>query len=543
MFRPSLVLPCTLCAVLLAPIPAARAEPARAVTLDQTSNWQPLSGAYNFTITPALDPGALPSVSLCPDKVKVEHCIGLTVQPRVAVATTPQGSPFEAILPAALSDDFNKNSRAYYAHDFPVKNDVLRALMSAAYLKIEAQNVSTACLEVGITSRKYAMFLTLVAVLLAAWTLSRFARGLGIPGARQTGFAALRSAPLKLISTANGYASLSQFQIMLWTFVIGGGAFYVMSLNGSLISISATALALLGISGAASVLTELKNNSGSGVSGATMDKPKAVGNLNVRNIEGSSDLVVSWTPPPDRTPIASYIVKYQTKAGETPMDGGLIADVRECGVRLVGLLGQKIYHINVLATNASGDGDNTDDAPATTRIRNEETTGVADALDADPFALKATPNKTTESAVALEWKAPDNTPCEVQFRRANSRDDWRASADPRNRDDASTVVTGLDSGVVYQFRVRKKGEAKGWSKPLTAPTVHIPRWTDLVTDPGQPGELDVSRVQMLIFTVISAVFVTLKIADSGAIPDIPTNYVVLMGISNGVYLTTKYIRR
>lgn len=543
MFKPSLVLPSALCAVLLAPIPAVRAEPARAVALDQTSNWQPLSGAYNFTITPALDPGALPTVSLCPDKVKFDHCVGLTVQPRVAVATTPQGSPFEAILPAALTEGFNKDSSAYYAHDVPVNSDVLRQLMSAAYLKVDAQNVPTTLLEVGITSRKYAMFLTLVAVLLAAWTLSRFARGLGIPGAKQNFLAALRSAPLKLISTGNGYASLSQFQIMLWTFVIGGGAFYVVMLNGALIPISAGALTLLGISGAASVLTELKNNSGSGVSGATMDKPKAVGNLNVRSIESSSDLMVSWTPPPDRAPIASYVVEYKTKDGKTPEDAGLIGDIRECGVRLVSLLKQRTYHINVWATNASGDGDKTDDPPAPAKIADEQTTDVADTLDIDTFDLKAEPNKTTESAVGLLWTAPDNTPCEVQVRRANSRDEWRNAPDPRNQNTKGAVVTGLDSGVVYQFRVHKRGEAKGWSKPFTALTVHIPRWTDLVTDVGQPGQLDVSRVQMLIFTVISAMFVTLKIADSSAIPDIPTNYVVLMGISNGVYLTTKYVRR
>ncbi|MDE3175329.1 MAG: fibronectin type III domain-containing protein [Pseudomonadota bacterium] len=547
MSKPTLALSCALAAFALAPAPAA-ADPVHAVALDPTTNWQPLSGAYGFTITPALDAGVIPSVSLCPNAADDANCVALTVQPRASDATTPSVSSYTAALPAALSPAFKQASRAYYAHDFLIPNDVFRPLMSAGFLKVEAQGVATAWLEVGVTSRSYAMFLTLVAVLLAAWTLSRFARRLGVPGARQTGLAALRSAPLKLIASSNGFASLSQFQIMLWTFVIGGGAFYVVALNGSLIPISAGTLALLGISGAAAVLTEVKNNMRAGVSGASMDKPKGVGNLNVHNVENCSDLLVTWTPPPDRAPIAAYVVEYKAvaKDGEAATsDAGLIGDIRECGVRLVGLAAQKTYHVNVWATNAAGDGDDTDSAPAGANLANEAKTGEADTLAADAYDLHATLNRTTESAIALEWRAPDaTTRYDVQFRRADSRDEWRrAPPDPRNPDNASAVVKGLDSGVLYQFRVRKKDEANGWSRPATASTIHIPRWSDLVIDANQPAELDVSRVQMLIFTVISAIFVTLKIADSGAIPDIPTNYVVLMGISNTVYITTKYVRR
>jgi len=64
-----------------------------------------------------------------------------------------------------------------------------------------------------------------------------------------------------------------------------------------------------------------------------------------------------------------------------------------------------------------------------------------------------------------------------------------------------------------------------------------------VTDTDRPAETDVTRVQMLFFTVISACFVAQKIAFSGAIPEIPGSYVTLIGISNGVYLTAKFAAR
>jgi hypothetical protein len=54
-------------------------------------------------------------------------------------------------------------------------------------------------------------------------------------------------------------------------------------------------------------------------------------------------------------------------------------------------------------------------------------------------------------------------------------------------------------------------------------------------------EIDVTRVQMLFFTLITATFVAVKILVSSEIPDIPQGFLLLMGISNGVYLTAKFI--
>jgi hypothetical protein len=46
---------------------------------------------------------------------------------------------------------------------------------------------------------------------------------------------------------------------------------------------------------------------------------------------------------------------------------------------------------------------------------------------------------------------------------------------------------------------------------------------------------------MLFFTVVVALFVGLRVLTSGTIPDIPEGFLLLMGISNGVYLTSKFI--
>jgi hypothetical protein len=59
--------------------------------------------------------------------------------------------------------------------------------------------------------------------------------------------------PLRLITTPGGYASLSQLQIVLWTFIVGAAAVYVMSLSGELVEITTGTLVLLGISGTAVV--------------------------------------------------------------------------------------------------------------------------------------------------------------------------------------------------------------------------------------------------------------------------------------------------
>ena len=64
---------------------------------------------------------------------------------------------------------------------------------------------------------------------------------------------------------------------------------------------------------------------------------------------------------------------------------------------------------------------------------------------------------------------------------------------------------------------------------------------DLVMPNDRMREIDVTRVQMLFFTLITAFFFAMKILVSSQIPEIPQGFLLLMGISNGVYLTAKFI--
>jgi hypothetical protein len=65
---------------------------------------------------------------------------------------------------------------------------------------------------------------------------------------------------IRIVATRDGYASLSQFQMILWTFVVAGSAVYVMVLSGELIEITTGTLVLLGISGTVTVGAKLHDN-------------------------------------------------------------------------------------------------------------------------------------------------------------------------------------------------------------------------------------------------------------------------------------------
>ena len=78
----------------------------------------------------------------------------------------------------------------------------------------------------------------------------------------------------------------------------------------------------------------------------------------------------------------------------------------------------------------------------------------------------------------------------------------------------------------------------------TTPAARTPLWSDLiVTEDIHAGtvsrEIDVTRFQMLLFTLITAVFVLMNVVTTYVIPEIPTGFLMLMGISNGVYLGAK----
>jgi hypothetical protein len=82
--------------------------------------------------------------------------------------------------------------------------------------------------------------------------------------------------------------------------------------------------------------------------------------------------------------------------------------------------------------------------------------------------------------------------------------------------------------------------AAGQSQQPPQPVVNPPdpMWSDLVRD--EDDRPDVTRLQMLFFTVVTAVFVLMQVVNNYVIPDIPSGYLVLMGISNGIYVGRKF---
>lgn len=89
-------------------------------------------------------------------------------------------------------------------------------------------------------------------------------------------------------------------------------------------------------------------------------------------------------------------------------------------------------------------------------------------------------------------------------------------------------------------RKRLKHRKDGTSRPRE------PQWSDMIAmlSPDNRGdflEVDVTRVQALIATGLAISYVFLSIFNNYEIPDIPRNFLILMGISNGTYLAGRLI--
>jgi hypothetical protein len=297
--------------------------------------------------------------------------------------------------------------------------------------------LATTVLEVGVTSVWNAALVTLLCVLAAQGLLYSWAVRRKVPG---------RSPWMRMISTREGYASLSQMQIVLWSFLFGAGATYVMILSGSLIDIPTGALVLLGIAGATTL--------GSRIQGANAQAAAAA---------PSADLPAA------------------TAAPAAPQNVTVIA--------------------------------------------------------------------STDHTVTLQWDPPAAGAVAAVYAVSYARQafaDWRESDDCIRQN--SHRVSRLLPDTTYVFQVTARN-TNGASAPVqvterTKQAALIPRqpvWSDLVVTPQHPGEIDVTRVQMLFFTLISVAFVAIKLITSYMIPDIPEGFMLLMGISNGVYLSAKFV--
>jgi hypothetical protein len=440
-------LPADLCKTAEAKSPATDIT----VTLDPATSWQPRGGEVRVVVESKTQPLKDIDAMVCfrwsgSDKAEDYRPSAVRVV-EFSSATAPAKAVFMVTVPnldRVKSSWFDRVSAkpaetGNQPDEFDSGMIVPVADMKVVLVRSNAV-VTTAVLDVGITSVWNAFLTTLVCILgmhalLYVWAVRR-----KVPG---------WSPWMRLVSTREGYASLSQMQIMLWSFVFGAGAVYVMTLSGSLINIPISALVLLGIAGATTLGARIQGANAAGAQAAT---PAPVSDL----------------PAAAAAPAAPQNVK-------------------------------------VIAS--------------------------------------------TDHTVTLDWDGPAAGAVPAVHAISYARQDiadWRESSDLIK--ESSHRVARLLPDTTYVFQIVARN-ASGNSPPVevtgrTKQAAVIPRkplWSDLVVTPQHPGEIDVTRVQMLFFTLISAAFVTIKLINGYTIPEIPEGFMLLMGISNGVYLSAKFV--
>jgi len=100
------------------------------------------------------------------------------------------------------------------------------------------------------------------------------------------------------------------------------------------------------------------------------------------------------------------------------------------------------------------------------------------------------------------------------------------------------VLLGISGAVTVATKLRDNAQAAKTDGPPPPP--RTPRWSDLiVNDADGQREIDITRVQMLYFTLVTASFVVLRVVTTYVIPEIPQGFQILMGLSNAVYFGSK----
>jgi hypothetical protein len=102
--------------------------------------------------------------------------------------------------------------------------------------------------------------------------------------------------------------------------------------------------------------------------------------------------------------------------------------------------------------------------------------------------------------------------------------------------DGTLVLLGIASGAALAARIPSGSGQPAEALPAAGTPPATPEWSDLIIPDRAKQEIDVTRLQMLTFTLITAAFVLIKVVVDYEIPQIPANFLMLMGISNGVYV-------
>jgi len=319
---------------------------------------------------------------------------------------------------------------------------------------------------------------------------------------------------------------------MIWSTVIGAGSIYVMLISGNLIDIPPTTLGLLGITGFTLVGSKLQANSDG--TPQRLSPPGVVANLTVTGTPTSNTVVVSWTQPAGAEQPLSYTVQVRL-SGAGPWST-VATNIGAPPYAVTGLVAATSYDFQVFAMNAGGAG------PASLVV-SATTAAAAAAPAAGPgqvTGLTATADPT--GTVSLQWAALNPAPGAyvIQHRPAGNLP-WATYSNTAN---TPQQVAGLDAGITFEFQVFAitGGVAGTPSSVVVATTAsRTPQWSDLVMSGDRNVEIDLSRVQMLLFTSIAAAFTGMTLVATGEIPNIPIGVLGLVGLSNGVYFASKTI--
>lgn len=493
------------------------------VALDSDMRWQAQGGIARVNVTGVEDPSA----------VTVTACFRWKYRPPATAPSDEKCHPVPVIRALPQDGETLPATTIPFGIEVPLSWDVGRkkagvdhvvAFVPASHLVVKvasADGVAETVLTLGITSRWISAILTMVFLLILGITLHGFANDIRLANVTFV---------LRLVAQGSGWASLGKLQILLWTIVVGGGAVFVITQTGTLIDISSGTLVLLGISGAAAVASQVKTKQET-----QSALPVAVPAINLTKPSAKlcdQGVLLSWFGPSLAQWKGAYVVQYQ-KDNQT--DWTTVTATLSNSRLLLPDLDAGSYVFQVCAANTAGQAAF---SPATEPVVVPAAPGRhAPLAGALTLAAEAGP----ESIVLQLPPATNGTSYSVQYRPVDSDRPWTTRKDRVT--EAQFTVNGLESDTDYEFRIIAR-DTSGDGPPSeslcqrTGP--RRPRWSDLVTQTTQAPEIDMSRLQMLIFTVVSAFFVALNIWKSGTIPAIDSSYLLLMGISNGVYVAAKF---
>ena len=515
--------------------------------------WVPPGGTVKFTMT---------GNELGLATMKVIACFRLTVikfdkdgkpeavpeqtdweptQPVEVIDTAVNKITYGAVVPVDFlvrKFDWWQNRKAWWANAAHAPYDGW-GLVPISDLRVMAHNGQgwtelDVVRPIGLSSRIDALLVSAI-VMIGAWAaLLRWAASRGIEG----------DWILRLVANKYHYASLSQFQITLWTFLFSGGAIYVMVLSGELIDIPSQALMLLGIPGIATLAVTLPGSAaaittppaGQSQTASAPATPGVVTGVMVVGRPDATSLVLIWQEPDGGTQTASYGVE-QAIAGADAWVAASGGTTTETYCQIIGLTASAAYRFRVVAIDASTNRGTPSQPVSVTMMA-----ASGGAAPAAPMSLGAIP-PVSQDTVTLGWTAPSGIPAPrylVQYREAG-RARWFTAS--QTVDGTGYALGGLVPSATYEFRVAgiANGQVGPWSNPAVGTTAsRKPKWADLVVWDGK-HEVDVTRVQVLMFTLVTAGFVILRIGTKNEIPEIPASIVLLMGLSNGIYVTAKFI--